>query len=631
MRTINSRDYWRKREEEQLKHYIKSEAEYDKEIQKIYQTQLDAIQKEIEAFYGKYAAKENITLAEAKKRVSKHDVKAFERKAKRYVEEKNFSKKANEELRLYNLTMKVNRLEMLKANIGLETIALSNELDKFMSDILQGRTEEELKRQAGILGKTIRNNAQLAHTIPNASFHNATFSDRIWQYQDLMREDLSKILSSGLIAGKNPRAIAKDLKKYWYGADPKTGGGAVYCMERLMRTELARVQTEAQKQSFEKNGFTEYMFIANSDCCGICKALDGKHFKVSKMMPGENAAPLHPHCRCSVAAYEDSDEYEEWLSFLEKGGTTAEWEQIKQLDTVSKLNAQKEKWLKEQGYDIYGDSLLEMEKGFREEASDGSMPKETAYMQAINNRINALTQQKNSAKTLTKSVKSSKISSKNTSSNPPVVVGGVNCTVSKSQYGFGDGAGGVRKTANATIYKTPDGTEFVFPDRYNNQHQTMTPEQAIANWQRVPQSIKQQAQKTIEIVDYYNPQDSYWRKHYKNFGHSYATGGDKITFYRYDRVHNDDYIVRTYCHEAGHLIDTNLAAGTGKTARFSAEPVWQKAMADDKAANGKKSCTAYGENSPTEDFAESIAEYVKDKNSFTKDFPNRAAVLANII
>ena len=95
-----------------------------------------------------------------------------------------------------------------------------------------------------------------------------------------------------------------------------------------MRTELARVQTEAQKQSFEKNGFAEYMFIANSDCCGICKALDGKPFKVSKMMPGENAAPIHPHCRCSVAAYEDSDEYEEWLSFLEKGGTTAEYEAL---------------------------------------------------------------------------------------------------------------------------------------------------------------------------------------------------------------------------------------------------------------------------------------------------------------
>lgn len=328
---MDSKTYWAKREAEALTKYKKSEAEYDKEIQKIYQTQLDAIQKEIEAFYGKYAAKENITIAEAKKRVSEHDVKAFERKAKRYVEEKNFSKKANEELRLYNATMKVNRLEMLKANIGLELISGHDELEKFMSGILKGRTEEELKRQAGILGKTIKNNAKLAHAIPNASFHNATFSDRIWLYQDMLKADLSKLLQTGLIQGKNPRVLARELKK--------TFGESTYNTERLMRTELARVQTEAQKQSFEKNGFTEYMFIANSDCCDICKEKDGKHFKVSKMMPGENAAPLHPHCRCSVAAYEDSDEYEAWLNYLEKGGTTAEYEALKAKGSKGTFNS----------------------------------------------------------------------------------------------------------------------------------------------------------------------------------------------------------------------------------------------------------------------------------------------------
>lgn len=343
---MNSKEYWRKREEEALKKYQKSEAEYDKEIERIYADMLDACNKEINSFYGKYADKEGVSIAEAKKRVSKLDIKEYERKAARYVRDASldrkanggktnkqgyyFSPKAEEEMRLYNLTMKVNRLEMLKANIGLELIKGHDELDKFMGEILKGRTEEELKRQAGILGKTIRNNAQLAHTIPNGSFHNATFSDRIWQYQDLMREDLSKILSSGLIAGKNPRAIAKDLKKYWYGPDPKTKGGAVYCMERLMRTEMARVQTEAQKQSFEKNGFTEYEFIANRNCCDICKGKDGKHFKVSEMMPGENAAPMHPHCRCSVAAYEDSEEYEEWLDYLNKGGSSDSWKIVKE-------------------------------------------------------------------------------------------------------------------------------------------------------------------------------------------------------------------------------------------------------------------------------------------------------------
>jgi SPP1 gp7 family putative phage head morphogenesis protein len=331
---MTSKDYWAQREKEQLKHNITDEAEYDREIKRIYQNMLDACQKEIDSFYAKYASAEGITIAEAKKRVSQHDVKAFERKAAKYVKDKDFSKKANEELRLYNATMKINRLEMLKANIGLETIAGHDELEKFMAGILKGRTEDELKRQAGILGKTVRNNAAKADAIVNGSFHSGTFSDRIWQYQDLMRQDLGRLLQQGLIQGKGARAIAKDLKKYWFGNDPKTGGGAKYCMERLMRTELARVQTEAQKQSFIRNGFDMYQFICNhhssrSGTCDICKGLDGKHFKVADMMPGENAPPMHPHCRCSTAAWEDSNEYEAWLDHLENGGTTAEWEKQK--------------------------------------------------------------------------------------------------------------------------------------------------------------------------------------------------------------------------------------------------------------------------------------------------------------
>lgn len=368
---MNSKQYWAEREAEALKHRITDEAEYDREIKRIYQDMLDACQKEIDSFYARYAGAEGITIAEAKKRVAKHDVKAFERKAAKYVREKDFSKKANEELRLYNATMKINRLEMLKANIGLETIAGHEELTKFMESILRGRTEDELKRQAGILGKTVRNNAQKAHAIVNGSFHNGTFSDRIWQYQDLMREDLGRLLQQGLIQGKGARALARDLKKYWYGKDPKTGGGATYCMERLMRTELARVQTEAQKQSFIRNGFDMYIFICNHHAskhgtCDICQGLDGKHFKVADMMPGENAPPIHPHCRCSTAAWEDDEEYEAWLDHLESGGTTAEWEMQKQgatakaqftpAKTIEEAEAFAKQFVDESGFGAMGTS-----------------------------------------------------------------------------------------------------------------------------------------------------------------------------------------------------------------------------------------------------------------------------------
>ena len=212
---------------------------------------------------------------------------------------------------------------------------------------------------------------------------------------------------------------------------------------------------------------------------------------------------------------------------------------------------------------------------------------------------------------------------------PPVMIGGVSCAARVEKFSFGDGtASGVKKTVDADIYTTPDGVDFVFPKQYDRQKQTMTPELAIRTWQRVPAGIRAKAQRTIEFVDYYNPQDSYWQKVYKNFPHSYATGGTTITFYRYDYPHDPAYLARTYCHEAGHFIDIN--AGTAGR-HFSDGNVWTKAMADDIIVSGRKSPTAYGENAAAEDFAESVAEYVVDRQAFVQKFPNRAAALAGIL
>ena len=95
-----------------------------------------------------------------------------------------------------------------------------------------------------------------------------------------------------------------------------------------MTTELARVQTEAQKQSFIRNGFTQYTFLAIGTACEACRALNEKHFDIDKMMPGENAPPMHPNCRCSVAAYMDSEEYEAWIeTYKEHGMSFEEWKQ----------------------------------------------------------------------------------------------------------------------------------------------------------------------------------------------------------------------------------------------------------------------------------------------------------------
>ena len=242
-----SQEYWKNREKEAKKHNIQEEAEYNRKIKEIYANMMDEINKEINGFYTKYAAKEGITMAEAKKRVSKLDIAAYERKAKKYVETKDFSNRANEEMRIYNLTMKVNRLELLKANIGLEMVSGFDEMQKYFDKKLTDRTLKEFQRQAGILGKSVLKNEKYAHAIVNASFKNATYSDRIWMYQGMLKAELEGLLASGLIRGQNPKKLAKHLEKRF--------GVSAYNAQRLMTTELARVQTEAQKQSFIRNGF----------------------------------------------------------------------------------------------------------------------------------------------------------------------------------------------------------------------------------------------------------------------------------------------------------------------------------------------------------------------------------------
>lgn len=323
-KTMSSKTYWRDRELEWKKKRLKDEKQYADEIQEIYANMMDSVEKEIESFFSRYTNKENITMAEAKKRVSNIDIKAFQRKAKKYVKEKNFSDEANEQMRLYNLAMKVNRLELLKANIGLELVAGHDELKSYTGDKLEGAYLEEIKRNASILGDTVIDNAKMAKAVADSSFKNATFSERIWVNQDQLKNSLSSVLSNALIQGKNPREFIPLIRKKFDVSRCNA--------ERLLRTEIARVQTQAQAESYEANGIDEYEYVACGlkDVCPLCKEMDGKTFKLKDMEIGENAPPMHPNCHCALAPYSDRKVYEQWLDGLANGEHSLRFDEWKE-------------------------------------------------------------------------------------------------------------------------------------------------------------------------------------------------------------------------------------------------------------------------------------------------------------
>lgn len=300
MNRMSKKSYWRKRERKNIKKQLKNDAKVAQRIKRNQVRAMGEIQDQIDAFYGRYASAEGITMVEAKKRAAKLDMDKYSRKAKRYVKEKNFSPRANEEMRLYNMTMKTHRLELLKANINLELVGMTEEEQRILLESFMEQAMSEYERQAGILGQSLHYNEKNIKAIVNSSFQHADWSTRLWDNQDALRSELNRLLNRGIVQGKHPIELARDLRKSF--------DTSIYNSERLMRTESARVQQDVFKDSAEQVEIEEYVFIAEADACPICASLDGKVFKIKDAMVGENAYPIHPNCRCSQAMYIDPDE-----------------------------------------------------------------------------------------------------------------------------------------------------------------------------------------------------------------------------------------------------------------------------------------------------------------------------------
>lgn len=368
-RQFSNRAYWEKREREAREKYLRTEAEEIAEIDRIYREMYQWCEDEINRFYGKYADAEGIDITEAKKRVAKEDVQAFEEQAKKYVSDRDFSIRANDELRLYNATMKINRLELLKAKIGLKLIDGTNQIDKYCGDKMNDRAIAELTRQAGILGRTITHadTVKRANEIVNATFYNATYSQRIWSHMDRLRSEISIQLQRGLIAGIGSREMARNMRKQF---DVSRSDA-----ERLMVTELRRVQTDVAMDSYKDMGITQYMYMAvNPNACPECRKVNGKIYDVKGAEvgnPDHPLPPMHPRCHCTTAPWQDPAEYEAWLNWLDNGGTTAEWDAMRKEQNIDYAERRRQRLAERQATnseDTGLKTIIDAPKGTNKEA-----------------------------------------------------------------------------------------------------------------------------------------------------------------------------------------------------------------------------------------------------------------------
>ena len=295
---------------------IKRDLDRDKLITQLYQESYDRLQAQIDKFYLGYAGREGLTKQEAMKRASEFDVTKFAEKARKAVKEKDFSHKTNSWLRVYNLKMKVSRLELLKAELGLEINSLTSNLEEVFDKARRSEYLAEFKRQAGILGISSSGAKKRLDSILDADFYGQNFSSRVWG-----KTGLQPLLQRDVFASLN--RIYTDMNGYQKEMKLLANkyGTSEYNAKRLIKTEIARINSDTDHAMLKDNGFTHMIFVAESGACDICGPLDNKAVPIDKVEKGVNMFPMHPNCRCSAYGhiemkYKDGrstlDQFEKW-------------------------------------------------------------------------------------------------------------------------------------------------------------------------------------------------------------------------------------------------------------------------------------------------------------------------------
>lgn len=303
--------------------------EVNKAYRNLYETHSEACIGEIEKFLNNYASKERISRNEALRRVSEMDVVKFAEKAKAYVEYgrqlakdlgrnvtySDFSPEVNAELRLYNLKLKMSRLELLNKNLELSILKLGDAEHQMTERYLRKEYVEELNLQAGIMQMTIHSdvmNAKMMETIINTPVEKEIWSDRIWSNKKELAAKVTGIVEKGMIQGKSAAELSKAIKKEF--------NVKAYQASRLAVTEMARVATSVQKEVGMSNGFEEYDIHPEPTACDICKeAASHNPYRYEDLKYRDNAPPFHPWCRCAIApnAKKLRDEIEEMKKMVQ--------------------------------------------------------------------------------------------------------------------------------------------------------------------------------------------------------------------------------------------------------------------------------------------------------------------------
>ena len=188
---------------------------------------------------------------------------------------------------------------------------------------------------------------------------------------------------------------------------------------------------------------------------------------------------------------------------------------------------------------------------------------------------------------------------------------------------------GVAMELNQQVNGIPVRVYVTNPNQRQNVYRRLDQFMQSAFDSRMPKLVRE-CMENATFHDERNPLDYYWAIHRnkKSINHEFysaATGG----YGMFTSWHLAATSLDTVAHEFGHSFDTKINQTLfGKNGYFSMEPnsIWQQAKKLDGNA-----VSSYGENTFSEDFAESTSKFVTNREEFYKKHPNRARVLEQLL
>lgn len=122
------------------------------------------------------------------------------------------------------------------------------------------------------------------------------WSDRIWANKSALQHRLEKGLVDCIVRGVKNDVLDKTLMESF--------GVGYREASRIVRTETAHVQAEAEAAALEREGYEKYRFVNATDgrTCDECGKLNGKTFLMAERRAGVNFPPIHPNCRGRIVA-----------------------------------------------------------------------------------------------------------------------------------------------------------------------------------------------------------------------------------------------------------------------------------------------------------------------------------------